>query len=179
MRHQKREQRIFQVREVERLAVHLHLVSRQIDRHVVDGDVIRGGALVARPQKLANAGGTLLGGRAVHHEVRLDLYGKAELGQLRLVHDNEHRRGTVFHQKRLSLRHRVERIATRFVNHQVMRWMLGEQLLELRRRTCHHVNIEPREHGLELMGVVEAVGDEKNRLPLHHGSTFPACRARI
>ena len=56
MRHQKREQRILQIREVERLTVHLHLIGRQIDRHVVDGDVIRGGALVAGPQKLADAG---------------------------------------------------------------------------------------------------------------------------
>ena len=115
----------------------------------------------------------------MHREVRLDLHGKAELGQLRLVHDDEHRRGAVFHQKRLGLRHRVERITASLVDHEVVRGMLGEQLLELRRRTRHHVNIESREHGLELMGVVETVGDEKNRLPLHHGSTFPACRAHI
>ena len=64
-------------------------------------------------------------------EIRFYLNGKPEIGELPFVDDDEHRRGTLLDDESLRLGDRIERVAPRFVNDQIMLGMLRQKLLEL------------------------------------------------
>ena len=164
VRHQKRQQRILQIREIKRLSAYRYLVRGKVDGHVVHGNEIGRRAFVSRPQQLTDARGAFGIRGTVHHEIAFHLHGQAELGKLLLVDDNQKRCGTIFKQHGLNLRDVGKRIAARLVNYQVIGRMLRKQLLELHRRARRHINIQARKHLLELMGVVKAVGYEYDHL---------------
>lgn len=168
------EQGVFQIGEVHRLAADLHLVGGQVHGHVVHGDVVGRTALVAGPQQLADAGGALGGARPVHDEVGLAGHRQAELGELVLVHDDEHGGGAFLGKRRLNGGHCAQSVAPRLVDDQIVARVRREQLLELNRRAGRHVHVQLREHLLELVGVIEAVRDEDYRFALH-ATTPPNC----
>ena len=119
----------------------------------------------ADAQKLADTRGALLAAGSVHHEIAFHLHGKAELGKLRLVDDDQKRGRAVLEQHRFHLRQGCQRIGARLVDDQVVGRMLGQQLLELHRGPRRDIDVEAREHLLELMGVIKAVRDEYDRFP--------------
>ena len=114
------EQGVFQIGEVHRLAADLHLVGGKVHRHVVHGDVVGRAALVAGPQQLTDAGGALGGARPVHDEVGLARHRQTELGQLVLVHDDEHGSGTFLGKRRLHRGHRAQSVAPSLVDDQIV-----------------------------------------------------------
>ena len=173
MRDQKGQKRIFQIREVERLAAHLHLVGGQVDGQVVHRQIVGRRPLAARPQKLADARGALARAGAMHDEVGLHLDGQAEFAQLVLADDDQHRCRSVLHQQLLGLRHARKRVPARLVHDQIAVRMLREQLPELQGGSCRHVHVQAGEHLLELVRVVKAVGHEDDGLALHHPSLPP------